>query len=145
MVVTNSDFFSIFNQRRGELNEIILYFYFSFIPWITLSRVKWNIQEKVHFFSLRHVVYRGQLPPKKDGPPLCGLPPSYNNCKCPTSLLLQVPWQASYIVSFYPQYILNFFTSLLSWSPGQRNSPPHPWHIKKHLGKCTFSRILTHN
>ena len=55
-------------------------------------------------------------------------------------------WQTPYIVSFYPQYIkLNFFTSLFTWLPGQRNSAPHPWHIEKHLLKCTFSRILTHN
>ena len=89
----------------------------------------------------------GSTLPTRDGPLICGLPHSYNNFNLPTTLLSQVPliWQASYIVSFYPQYILNFFTSLFTWPPGQRNSPPKPWHIKKHLWKCTFSRILTHN
>ena len=43
-------FLSIFNQRREWLNEIILYFYFSFIPWIALSRVKWKTQEMLRLF-----------------------------------------------------------------------------------------------
>ena len=62
-------------------------------------------------------------PPKqKDGCPLSGLQPSYN-FNCPTSLRPQVLliWQASCIVSFYPQYTLNLFT----WPPGQGNFPPH--------------------
>ena len=142
MVLTNSDFFSIINQKRGGFNEIILYFYFSFMPWITLSRMKWNIQEMVRFF-FKTPCLEGSTLPKKDG---SDLPPSHN-CNRPTSLLPQVPliWQASYIVSFCPQYILNFFFSLFTWYPGQRNSPTHPWHIKKHLWKCTLSRILTHD
>ena len=69
----------------------------------------------------------GSTLPTRDGPLICGLPHSYNNFNLPTTLLSQVPliWQASYIVSFYPQYILNFFTSLFIWLPGQRNVPPH--------------------
>ena len=127
------------------MNEPILYFLFSFIPWITLSRVKWNIQEMIRFFFKVWRLDRSTAP-TKDGPPLCDLPPSYNFNR-PTYLLPQVPiiWQSSYIVSFYPQYMLNFFTSPFAWLPDQRNFPPHLWHIKKHLWKCTFSWILTLN
>ena len=86
----------------------------------------------------------GSTLPTRDGPLICGLPHSYNNFNLPTTLLSQVPliWQASYIVSFYPQYILNFFTSPFTWPPGQRNSLTSPL---THLWKYTFSRILTHN
>ena len=73
------------------------------------------------FFFFKTWCLEGSTPPQKDGPPLWGLPLSYNNFNRPTSLLPQVPWQASYIVSFYPQYILNFFTSLFTSHPDQRN------------------------
>ena len=144
-VLNKSDFFSIFNQRRGGFNEIIFYFYFSFTTSITLSRMKWNIQEMIRFFKTWCL--EGLTPHKKDGSPLCDLPPSYNNFNRPTSLLPQVHlnWQASYKVFFYPHYILNFFTSLFTWPRDQRHSPPQPWRIKKSLWKCTFSRIITHN
>ena len=65
MVLTNSDFFSIINQKRGGFNEIILYFYFSFMPWITLSRVKWNIQEMVRFFFKTWYLEVSTLPKKE--------------------------------------------------------------------------------
>ena len=133
VILANSDFFSIFNQRRRGLNEIIPSFYFSFY-----------LEQSLVELSKMSSCLKGWNPPTRDGPLLCCLPHSYNNFNLPTSLLSQVPliWQASYIVSFYPQYILNFFTSLFTWPPGQRNSLTSPL---THLWKYTFSRILTHN
>ena len=60
---------------------------------------------------------------EKDGAPRWGLPPLYNNFILPTSLLPQVPiiWKAPYIVSFYPQYIINVFNSLASPLVHQKN------------------------
>ena len=130
MILTNSDFFSNFNERRGGLNEIIPYFFFSFLPWTTVSWLS-KISRCLGVNS----------PPTKDGPLLCGLTHSYNNFNLPTSLLSQVRLicHTPYIVSLYPQYILNFFTSLFTWPPGQWNSFTSPL---KHLWKYTFSRIL---
>ena len=60
---------------------------------------------------------------EKDGAPRWGLPPSYNNFNLPTPLLPQAPiiWKAPYIVSFYPQYIINVFSSLTSPLAPQKN------------------------
>ena len=85
MVVTNSDFFSIFNQRRGGLSEIILYFCFSFIPWINLVELS-EISRKWYVFFFKAWCLEGSTAPEMHGPPLCGLTLSYNFNR-PASLL----------------------------------------------------------
>ena len=87
------------------MNKNIIYSY-SLVEWIEISR-KWFA------FLFKKWCLDMSTTPKKDGPWLSGLPSSYNFNRH-TSLLPQVPltWQAPYIVSFYHQHILNFFTSL---------------------------------
>ena len=121
--------FLIKGGEGGMRLPLTLVFYLE-QPLVEWSKILWCLE--------------GSTPPTRDGPLLCSLSHSYNNFNLPTSLLSQVPliWQASYIVFFYLKYLLNFFTSLYTSTPGQRNSLTSPL---THLWKYTFSTILTHN
>ena len=99
--------------------------------------MKWNVQEMyVSFFKTWCL--EGSILLKKDGSPLCGLASSYTNFNRPSSSLrkVQLVLQASYIVSFYPHFILNFFTSLFTLPPGQRTL-----HLTLDTSKNTFENV----
>ena len=124
MVLTNSDLFSIFNQRRGELNYSLLLLWFYTLNNPQQSKVKYPGNSK--FFSLRHGVQRGHLPPKKMVLPFVA-------CHLHMITLTALPRgspspmnMTGTIHSFHlPQYILNFFNSLFTWPSGHRNYPPY--------------------